>query len=217
MEQEKSADQNNIGSKLYGGELPTYVLPRCIVDVLDKDKNSESTSIPTDHDYFNALLAVETCRALIHYLHEQNQVTFFKISDTKNVIVNRKTLGESLDEMLQKLTAKLDNMREKMEDGSDGYHRPLVEKFLDALGASPDEKRIFRFLLCIDMMPCELFGRSRHMYRAGPAGMYVTGGKSGSSSSSGLSTPAEISSLFNVPLPRVMALLNSDSIYVKEG
>lgn len=218
MEQENSADQNNNSNELYDGELPTYVLPRCIVDFLDKDENNEPTSSPTDHDYFKALLAVETCRALKYYLHEQNQLTFFKISDKKNVISNRKTLGESLDELLQKLTAKLKSTREKMEDGSHGYHRPLVEKFLDALGANPDEKRIFRFLLCINMMPCELFGCSKTIYRDQQNRMYAmaTVGASGMTAS-GLSTPAYVSRLFNVPLPRVMALLNPDSIYVKEG
>ncbi len=101
-----------------------------------------------------------------------------------------------------------------MKKIEDDNQKPLVEKFLDALGANEGKKNIFRFVLCIGMMPTELFDKGkRYLYHTLPGGF---GLKLSGMLESSLSTPADISQLFGIPLPRIMKLVQSDSVWVKE-
>ena len=128
-------------------ELTAYALPRIIIAFLDVQYNVDENNTPSDHDYFLALLAVETCRALIYHLGDENQCEYFQLDTDK--LEKRKTLGESLIELLDKLTEKREALLKKMVDCK---QKPLVEKFLDALDANEDERKIFRFVLCINMI-----------------------------------------------------------------
>ena len=129
-------------------EFPKFVLPRVIVQFLDSPTSatdndvSMKSSSHSDHDYFTALCAVETCRALIYCLREQNRQRYFRLDTDK--ITKCQTLGETLYELYNKLDAKLQSLLVSMKSNG---NIPLIEKFLDALDATHGQKQIFRFIL----------------------------------------------------------------------
>ena len=129
-------------------EFPKFVLPRVIVQFLDSPTSatdndvSVKSSSHSDHDYFTALCAVETCRALIYCLREQNRQRYFRLDTDK--ITKCQTLGETLYELYNKLDAKLQSLLVRMKSNG---NIPLIEKFLDALDATDGQKQIFRYIL----------------------------------------------------------------------
>ena len=193
------------------GELPTFILPRSIVGFLESDEpDGTDEKIPSDHEYFNAILAVETCRALAFYLGEQNRQQYFKMNT--ETLSKRKTLGESMDELLQKLDTKRQAILERMEEND---RTPLLEKFLDALNANTDEKKIFRFVLSLGMMPPDYFDQPECTVIRDPImGTYAN--HNATMGGSEMSSPVVIGQILSIPLPFIMHLMNSDSIWVKE-
>ena len=87
---------------------------------------------------------------------------------------------------------------------------PLIEKFLDKLQASPEEKQIFRFVLTTDMMPDEVHNANSNSLRVG---MSLDGL---SSIQHGLCSVLTLNHIFNIPLPKLMALISPESVWVKE-
>jgi len=95
----------------------------------------------------------------------------------------------------------------KMKDSN---NIPLIEKLLDKLQASTEEKKIFRFVLTTDMMPDEVHNANSNSLRVG---MSLDGL---SSIQHGLCTVLTLSHIFNIPLPKIMALISPESVWVKE-
>lgn len=192
-------------------EIPSCFLPPCIVKILDDEDatcskiSDDDNNIPTDHQYFNALLATETCRALIDSLVDQNRHKYFEL-ETKS-LSKRKTVAESLGDLFRMLSTKLEAIRKRMEEGDQA---PLIEKFLNALEANDEEKKIFRFNLCLSMMSSEFFPvkDSRRIIYRDAYGTLPTSKLRASAS--------EIQRIFDVPLPHIMQMMNADSVWVKE-
>mmetsp|Transcript_16708 Transcript_16708/g.19244 ORF Transcript_16708/g.19244 Transcript_16708/m.19244 type:complete len:1183 (+) Transcript_16708:634-4182(+) len=201
-------------------ELPVFVLPRCIAEFLELDPSngndgatdlisaanntSSHTLTSSDHTYFNALVATETCRALIYKLKDTNRQHYFKLSTDK--VAKRATLGDTLKELYEKLDSKLQDVRKEMESRGEV---PLLEKFLDLLNASEDEKNIFRFILSTDMMPNDVCVSGDYSGKIKRGGLYEGGATIAS-------TPVALHEMFSISLPKVMSLMNPESIWVKE-
>lgn len=120
-------------------EIPSSALPACIVRYM------KSTSLPeSDHDYFEALVAIETLRATLFKLEKglPSGVISMKMSCFGNFGSNTILRGQGLIATLQNLLQKLEAKREKQLEQM--KKRPIIEKLLDALEASKLEGMIFR-------------------------------------------------------------------------
>ena len=81
-----------------------------------------------------------------------------------------------------------------------------------------DHEMIDAKRLCINVIPSEVFGiQKRVQIIRDSYGGYGSNSSAGGMSASSLSTPADIGQIFNIPLPRIMKLMQSDSIWVKEA
>lgn len=226
-----SGTQNENIAALSLDEVPEFFLPRSIRQFLsapdnysdgtgadDDTRNATSTTngaadYPSyDFDYYNAIVAVETCRALIYGLHNHNRTQYFSLDHDK--VNKRTTLANTLQGVFVKLEKKLEAMLQHLESTN---RRPLLEKFLDALSATSDEKKIFRLILASEMIPSEMRSSSRSGSSSSRASVaaarVILGGAVGSNTSGSLAStpsPANLSSLLEIPLPKIMALMNPE-------
>jgi hypothetical protein len=120
-------------------KLVSFALPPFVTRIIKCQE-----AIETDYQYFEALVAVATVRALAFRLGQNVtgslvsvKMSSFGDMDSK-IIVRGHKLMNLLQGVLAKLEAKLAKELESMK------RRPIIEQLLDALEATELERKIFR-------------------------------------------------------------------------
>ena len=159
-------------------EVPSFTLPLSIARFLDQPDDVEWR---TDHDYFEALLAVEMARSLCYHVGRCISRAVFSLSETSggdsfaqptsDLCLRGKDMHEHMKDVVTKLDDKRILKLKRMQ------HRPVVEKFLDAMKATELERRIFRFVLiqATHMREaCDMCQQIQRQFRVGDTSAFDT-------------------------------------------
>jgi hypothetical protein len=127
-------------------KVPSFTLPLAIVRFLEQD---DALELKSDHDYFEALLAVEMARSLTYKVGRSVTTIVFSLSEgdssfaqpTSEACLRGKDLHVRMQELVQQLDEKRISKLKRM------HRRPVVETFLDAMEATDLERKIFRFVV----------------------------------------------------------------------
>ena len=146
--------------------VPVFSLPRPVRQFWKQDVN---TKWSTNHDYFQGLLACEFLRVLLHRVEHSLAESLYTLDHgdgelfanlEATAVVHGRDLARRLRHLLRQLEKKLATKVAAMTC------RPLVEKLLDAMDATPLERRIFRQVFCssTSLIPTVQVYEGQHMF-----------------------------------------------------
>jgi ATPase family associated with various cellular activities (AAA) len=141
---EENLSNDTASTKFPWSDLPRDLLPTCVWNCVNRMADEP---FPDDTAYFEFLVACEAVWKRIISLESTAQAAIYNAAnpDFGKPNAARFEDGRLLKETLYHLGLYLDKKR--MDTIALGPGKPLVERFLDAMGVSDVEKDVFRFVL----------------------------------------------------------------------
>ncbi|CAB9508086.1 cycle protein 48 homolog AF_1297 [Seminavis robusta] len=192
------------------GAVPSFVLPPVVRRILDQINKDGAKIYTQDFEYIEAVVAAESSRSLAFNLQHSLNQAFFKVQHLKYMLTDKKetmTAKELLD-FLADLTVTLEQFRDSQLATME--RKPVLEKFLEEMEATEQEKKVFYFALAAKTGMTEYaneyvfdrFDRRR--------------GKGLASIPAECINPTVLNEVFNIPLLELFAMASNKSKFVKE-